>query len=1404
MAKDKKKKKEKEKFSLPETPAAAPLNLNDLLKGKEEPKAREVDFNAIKITIASPEMIKQWSFGEVKKPETINYRTFKPEFEGLFCERIFGPTKDYECACGKYKKQRYKGVVCDKCGVEVTEAKVRRERMGHIDLAVPVVHIWYLKGIPSKLAYLLNISARNLERVIYYENYIVIDPATATDVKKYELLNEDDYIRTKEKYGDTITVKIGADAIKALLKEKDIDKLAKDLRKELVKTVSLQKKKDIIKRLKVVEAFRKSGNRPEWMILDAVPVIPPELRPLVQLDGGRFVTSDLNDLYRRIINRNNRLKKLISINSPELIIKNEKRMIQEAIDALFDNGRRGHPVRGARNRPLKSLSDMLKGKQGRFRQNLLGKRVDYSGRSVVVVGPTLKLYQCGLPKKIALELFKPFIINKVQEIGYTIKSAKKMVENVRPEVWDILEEILEDHLVLLNRAPTLHRHSIQGFEPILVEGNAITLHPLVCGGFNADFDGDQLAVHVPLSYEAQTEAKLLMLAPLNILDPASGKPIIVPNQDIVLGLYYLCKERVNKPERKKIFFNSAEAMIAYDHGAIDLHESIDVKMKSKKVETTAGRIIFNKILPEQMEYVNDKMDKKQIGKLVGVIFERYGSKSAAETLDKLKELGFKYATLAGFTIGINDLLIPKEKDEIVKKADKETLAIRKRYEDGIITEGERYNAIIDKWTTATDKVSDYMIKELALDQESFNPVHMMVDSGARGSKLQIRQLAGMRGLMAKPQKKMTGGIGEIIETPIRSNFREGLTVLEYFISTHGARKGLADTALKTAEAGYLTRRLIDVAQDVIITENDCHTINGINVMAIKEGGEVIEALSDRIVWRVALDNVVDLITDEPIIKANELITPDIAKRIEEAGYERIRVRSVLTCEADTGACAKCYGADLTTGKIVELGEAVGIIAAQSIGEPGTQLTLRTFHVGGTASRVVEQSELKAKHDGIIMTSNLKFVKNDAGDMIVTNRNGEISVYDDKKVERELHHIAYGTILKVKDGQHVKKDDILGLWDLYNIPIFTEKEGKVQFDDIIENETMLEQADSTTGTLGKFIVESRDKKKYPHVNVIDGKGEVLASYSIPVGARLELEDGQKVTAGQILAKFPRELSKTRDITGGLPRVAELFEARRPKNPAIISEIEGKVRFEESSSGVRKIIIRNDSGTEREYQIPHGKYVNVREGDEVNNGEQLIDGNINPHDILQVQGENAVQEYLLNKVQEVYRLQGVTIHDKHIEVIVHQMMKKVRIDDAGDTKFLIDEQVDRFEFQAENDKMDKEKKIPAKAKPLLLGITKAALSTESWVSAASFQETTRVLIDAAVNGKVDYLKGLKENVIIGHLISAGTGVAEFAKFKKVERKKVKRSKKDEEMSEDAEIGEAEEEVEPKELKEEGKEE
>ncbi len=1376
MAKDKKSKK-KIKLELPaEETSRDVLNLTEIAKSKEEKKVKEIDFNSIKISLASPEMIKHWSSGEVKKPETINYRTFKPEFEGLFCERIFGPTKDYECACGKYKKQRYKGVICDKCDVEVTESKVRRERMGHIELAVPVVHIWYLKGIPSKLAYLLNISARNLERVIYYENYIVIDPGTCEEVKKYELINEDDYLRLKEKYADALTIRIGADAIKALLREVELEKLAKDLRKELVKTVSLQKKKDIIKRLKVVEAFRKSGNKPDWMVLESAPVIPPELRPLVQLDGGRFVTSDLNDLYRRIINRNNRLKKLMSINAPELIIKNEKRMIQEAVDALFDNGRRGHPVRGARNRPLKSLSDMLKGKQGRFRQNLLGKRVDYSGRSVIVVGPNLKLFQCGLPKKIALELFKPFIINKVQEMGYTIKSAKKLVEHVRPEVWDILEEILEDHVVLLNRAPTLHRHSIQAFEPVLVEGNAITLHPLVCGGFNADFDGDQLAVHVPLSFEAQTEAKLLMLAPLNILSPASGNPIIVPNQDIVLGLYYLTKESLNVPEKKKMFYASEEAIIAYDHGAIDIHELINVKMKSKKVETTVGRIIFNSILPEEMEFVNDKMVKKQIVKLVSVVFERYGAKTASEVLDRMKELGFRHATLAGFTIGIEDLKIPEEKYGLVKDAEAKSLTIRKQFEKGIITDGERYNKIIDIWTSVTDKVANSMIKELEKDQNAFNPVFMMVDSGARGSKLQIRQLAGMRGLMAKPQKKMTGGVGEIIETPIKSNFREGLSVQEYFISTHGARKGLADTALKTAEAGYLTRRLIDVAQDVIITENDCTTINGINVTAISEGGEIIEPLKDRITWRVALDNVVDLITDEVVVRANELITPEIAKKIEETGYERIRVRSVLTCEAKNGACSKCYGADLTTGALVELGEAVGIIAAQSIGEPGTQLTLRTFHVGGTASRIVEQSELKAKHDGILRFANVKFVMSKDGDMIVTNRNGEISVYDDKNVEKEMHHVGYGTILKAKDGQQIKKNQTIGLWDLYNIPIFTEKEGKIQFDEIEEGITMIEQTDASTGQLGKFIVESK-QRKYPHINIMQN-GQKVSSYSIPVGAKLEVEDGQTVSQGDILAKFPRETTKTRDITGGLPRVAELFEARKPKTQAIISEIDGFVKFEETSAGVRKIIISNDNGTVREYTIPNGKYVNVRDGDMVEAGEQLIDGNINPHDILSVQGENAVQEHILNKVQEVYRLQGVNIHDKHIEVIVRQMMKKVKIDDPGDTKFLIEQQVDRFEFLEENEKMEKEKKIPARAKPLLLGITKAALSTESWISAASFQETTRILIDAAVNGKVDKLKGLKENVIIGHLISAGTGVAEFKMYKEAERKKPAKKVKQEE--------------------------
>ncbi|MCM8832459.1 MAG: DNA-directed RNA polymerase subunit beta' [Candidatus Omnitrophica bacterium] len=1371
MPKDSKRKKKKSV----ETDENVKIDLKNLLQIPEEKKPKEIDFNAIRISLASPEVIRAWSKGEVKKPETINYRTFKPEFDGLFCERIFGPIKDYECACGKYKKQRYKGVICDKCSVEVTESRVRRERMGHIELAVPVVHIWFLKGVPSKLSYLLNLSTKSLERVAYYDNYIVIDPGEATEVVKYELINEEEYTKYKEKYGDSFIAQIGAEAIKTLLKEINLDKLARELRNEIRKNPSTQKKKDIIKRLKVVEAFRKSGNKPEWMVLDVLPVIPPELRPLVQLDGGRFVTSDLNDLYRRILNRNNRLRRLISINAPELIIKNEKRMIQEAVDALFDNSRRENPVLGARNRPLKSLSDMLKGKQGRFRQNLLGKRVDYSARSVVVVGPTLKLYQCGLPKKIALELFKPFIINKVQEMGYTIKSAKKMVEHVRAEVWDILEDILKDHVVLLNRAPTLHRHSIQAFEPILIEGNAITLHPLVCGGFNADFDGDQMAVHVPLSYEAQIEARFLMLSSHNIISPANGKPITVPNQDIVLGLYYLTKEKKGS-DSKKIFYSTEEALIAYNHEIISLHEKIDVKMKNKKVETTVGRIIFNQILPENIEFVNEKMDRKQVVKLVSQIFEKYGAKKTAEVLDKMKDLGFKYSTLAGITISVEDLKIPKEKKELVQKAEKETQHIRKLFEKGTITEGERYNSIIDIWIRTTDKISEYMMKELEEDKGGFNSVFMMADSGARGSKLQIRQLAGMRGLMAKPQKKITGGVGEIIETPIVSNFREGLTVTEYFISTHGARKGLADTALKTADAGYLTRRLIDVAQDVIVTEEDCGTINGINITAIKEGGEVIESLSDRIAWRVALDNVVDLITDEVIVKANSLITPSVAKQIEEAGYEKIRVRSVLTCEAKNGICAKCYGADLSTGRLVELGEAVGIIAAQSIGEPGTQLTLRTFHVGGTASRVVEQSEIRAKHDGIVSFSNLRYVINQENNMIVTNRNAEISIYDEKHVERELLHIPYGTILKVKDGEKIKAGDIIGLWDLYNIPIFTEKEGKVKFDDI-DDDTMIEQTDATTGQYGKFIIESRDKKKYPHINIVDENNEIILSYSIPTGARLEVDDGQKVTVGQVLAKFPRELMKTRDITGGLPRVAELFEARKPKNQALIAEIDGRVIIEETQEGARKIIIQNDSGIKKQYIIPPGKYVNVREGDIVESGEQLIDGNINPHDILDVRGESAVQQYLLNKVQEVYRLQGVTIHDKHIEVIIRQMMKKVKIEDPGDTKFLIDEQVDRFEFKKENEKVIKEGKNPAKGKPLLLGITKAALSTESFISAASFQETTRVLIDAAINGKIDNLKGLKENVIIGHLISAGTGVEEFKKFRNVERRKVSKKVKKE---------------------------
>ncbi len=1328
-------------------------------------------FDAIRISLASPEVIRGWSHGEVKKPETINYRTFKPERDGLFCERIFGPVKDWECACGKYKRIRYKGVICDRCNVEITQAKVRRERLGHIELVAPVTHIWYFKGVPSRIAYLLNIPSRALEKVIYYENYIVTDPGD-TPLAKRQLLNDEEYRGFREQYGTAFTAKMGAEAIRDLLREIDLDEMAEKFHADM-ETASLQKKKEVVKRLKVVEAFRKSGNKPEWMVLEAVPVIPPELRPLVPLDGGRFATSDLNDLYRRVINRNNRLKKLMDLKAPDVIVRNEKRMLQEAVDALFDNGRRGHAVKGPGNRPLKSLSDMLKGKQGRFRQNLLGKRVDYSGRSVIVVGPELKLWQCGLPKKMALELFKPFIIKKLEDRGYvhTIKSAKKMVERVKPEVWDILEEVLENHPILLNRAPTLHRQGIQAFLPVLVEGKAIRIHPLVCSAFNADFDGDQMAVHVPLSAEAQLEARLLMLSTNNILSTASGKPIMVPSQDIVLGNYYLTKEQPGAAGEGKVFSNTEEVMVAIDAGVVDYHAKVKVRVNGKLLETTPGRIYFNEeVVPEKLRYVNKVMNKKELGQLVARCFKELGTYDTVIMLDRMKEMGFQFATFAGITVAVADIIIPGDKSKFIDQAKKDVASIERQYQQGVITDGERYNKVIDIWTHTTDYVAEVMMGELANDRDGFNPIFMMADSGARGSKMQIRQLAGMRGLMAKPQQKITGATGEIIESPIIANFREGLNVLEYFISTHGARKGLADTALKTADAGYLTRRLVDVAQDVIITETDCGTLNGISIGAIREGSEVIEPLKERILGRVAVDNVVDLLSDEVLVRSGQEITEEIAEKIENAVVERIRIRSVLTCESRRGVCAKCYGRSMSNNRMVEVGEAVGIVAAQSIGEPGTQLTLRTFHIGGTASRVLEISKVEIKNDGVVRLHNARVIKAQDGTNIVLNRNAEMAIYDERGSERELYPLPYGTILKVEDNAKVKKGDVVALWDLYNVPIFSEVTGVVDFEDIVEGKTMKEQTDETTGLIGRVIIDHKEEELHPQIVIRDKEGNVLNTYAIPTGAYFTVDNGQTINAGDILAKIPREISKTRDITGGLPRVAELFEARKPKGAAVISEIDGSVHFGGMVRGMRKVMVKHETGIEKEYLVPQGRHLNVREGDRVQAGEPLTDGPINPHDILEIKGENEVQEYLVNKVQEVYRLQGVTINDKHIEIIVRQLLRKVVIEDAGDTTFLVGTQVDRFAFKDENERVVKTGGRPATARPILLGITKASLGTESFISAASFQETTRVLTEAAIAGKVDELRGLKENVIMGHLISAGTGMPEYQALR-VELEKVK---------------------------------
>jgi DNA-directed RNA polymerase subunit beta' len=1317
-------------------------------------------FRAIRISLASPEKIRSWSHGEVKKPETINYRTFKPERDGLFCAKIFGPTKDWECNCGKFKGIKHRGVICDKCGVEVMRSKVRRQRLGHIELASPVVHIWFFKSIPSRIGYLLDVSLRDLEKVLYFEEFVVVDPGKVPGLKPKELLSEEKYRKLAEEFGDGFRAGMGAEAIRDILRRIDVRQLAEQLREQMLRETSQQTRKKITKRLRIVEAFAQSTNRPEWMILEVIPVLPPELRPLVPLDGGRFATSDLNDLYRRVINRNNRLKRLMELKAPDIIIRNEKRMLQEAVDALFDNGRRGRALKGQNNRPLKSLSDMLKGKQGRFRQNLLGKRVDYSGRSVIVVGPELKLHQCGLPKKMALELFKPLIFRKLlrdNEHVTTIKSAKKLVEKQRPEVWDALEEVIKEHPVLLNRAPTLHRLGIQAFEPMLVEGEAIKIHPLVCAAFNADFDGDQMAVHVPLSPEAQLEAAILMLSPHNILSPANGSPVAAPSQDIVIGCYYLTRARQGDRGEGRIFAGSDEVRAAYDAGEVGLQAKITLRVNGERIETTVGRVLFNEILPPPLGFVNVEMNKRELNRLVAQCYYLLGNAETVRLLDAMKDLGFRYATWAGVSIGLDDMHIPTSKERMLEEATGEVKKIEQEYKDGLITQGERYNKIIDIWTHTTERISDEIFREIeAMKDGEFNPVFMMADSGARGSRQQIRQLAGMRGLMAKPS-------GEIIETPITANFREGLTVLQYFISTHGARKGLADTALKTADSGYLTRRLVDVAQDVIVTEVDCGTPNGIFVSPLIEAGEIIQPLRDRVLGRVALDDVLDPFTGEVLVQASQEITEPLAGRIEDAGIDRVKIRSVLTCEARRGVCVKCYGRNLATGTLVELGEAVGVLAAQSIGEPGTQLTMRTFHIGGTASRVAEQTTLECKGAGTAQFVNLRTVRVGPREHVVMNRGGSIAMVDERGRRKEQYPAVYGARIRVDDGGAVEAGQTLMEWDPFTLAILTEQAGRVAFRDVIEGVSLKEEVDEVTGLAQKVIVEHGREELQPRVSIKDAANATVFKCLLPVGAHLMVTDGQTVSAGDLIAKIPRETTKTKDITGGLPRVAELFEARKPKEAAIISEIDGRVEFAGMAKGMRKVGIRNENGETKEYLIPRGKHLSVLEGDEVRAGEPLMDGPINPHDILDVLGDQELQKYLVNEVQEVYRLQGVNINDKHIEVIVRQMLKRVRVETVGATNFLVGEAVEKAVFQEENKRVLARGGTPATARPLLLGITKASLSTESFVSAASFQETTRVLTEAAINGARDELRGLKENVIMGRLIPAGTGMRTYRETK-----------------------------------------
>jgi DNA-directed RNA polymerase subunit beta' len=1350
----------------------------------EKPQSLK-DFNAIKISIASPEKIRSWSRGEVTKPETINYRTFKPERDGLFCAKIFGPITDWECLCGKYKRMKHRGVVCDKCGVEVTRSRVRRERMGHIELACPVSHVWFFKGLPSRIGHLLDISLRDLERILYFESFVVIDPGE-TDLKEQELLTDERYREMRDKYGaSAFEARMGAEAIKELLARLEPEELSEELRIVMKTETSQIRRLKAAKRLKVVDAFRKSGHKPEWMILEVIPVIPPELRPLVPLDGGRFATSDLNDLYRRVINRNNRLKKLLELRAPDVIVRNEKRMLQEAVDALFDNGRRGRVLKGSNNRPLKSLSDTLKGKQGRFRQNLLGKRVDYSGRSVIVVGPELSLHQCGLPKKMALELFKPFIYNKLEEKGLvgTIKAAKELVELEVDEVWDALEEVIQDHPVLLNRAPTLHRLGIQAFQPVLIEGKAIKIHPLVCAAFNADFDGDQMAVHVPLSPKAQIESRILMMAAHNILSPAHGRPLAVPSQDLVLGGYYLTLPREGAKGANRVFPDFDSVLMALDAGEVETQSPIVVRYSGdyiglelqfdnqdvvhaevehvdrRLIETTVGRVIFNTHLPEDVPFINGLLKKRGLQDLVGYCFIKLGNAATVDMLDELKQITFLYATKAGISFGVDDMVVPAKKSDLLERATKEVLAIEGQRSAGVITQGERHNKIIDIWHRTTEKVSEEMFSDMRrreAETGEFNPINLMADSGARGSREQVRQLAGMRGLMSKPS-------GEVIETPITANFREGLSVLQYFISTHGARKGLADTALKTADSGYLTRRLVDVAQDVIVNDADCGTIDGIHVTAIMEGGEILEPLRDRIVGRVCQEDVYDSMTGDLLVEAGQLITEDLANAAQEAGIERVKIRSVLTCETRRGVCAACYGRNLATGKMVEIGEAVGVIAAQSIGEPGTQLTMRTFHYGGTASRVSEQSKHIAKNPGKVKFINVNTVESKEGALVVVNRQGKLVLVDDKGRERERYALTYGSHLLVHEGDEVAPGADLVTWDPFTSAILSEIAGKVAFQDIVEGENVREETDKVTGLSQKIIVEASAQEKRVPAILVQGKGGAEKRYLLPSGSHLVVQEGASVHPGDTLVKIPRETTKTKDITGGLPRVVELFEARSPKEPAVITEIDGIVHLGDVVKGMRKVLVEDEASSEsREYLVPRSVHINVQEGERVAAGDPLIDGPINPHDILQVLGEKELQRYLVDKIQEVYRSQSVAINDKHIEVIVRQMMRSVKIDEVGDTEFLVDEQVDKWRFGEENERVVAAGGQAAVGRPLLLGITKASLSTDSFISAASFQETTRVLTEASINGAVDYLRGLKENVIVGRLIPAGTGMDYYHDF------------------------------------------